>query len=200
MSWQDDGTLRTAFTAELLATEGPLGATSPDEGPAALVPSGLSGDLLARFAREPLTGGAAPDTASAVVVLKERAGGTEYRLTTDTTVHHPDGTLAVAGSASLDPATAAGGAPLRDGAWDLYVRLTALGWTKTAKLGSYRAPEVPEELTPVPHPTTQDRRITPYWTNPHRDLALRVAAPPAPKVPAPEPGLLNRLGRRLRRG
>ncbi|MFJ2648726.1 glycosyltransferase [Streptomyces sp. NPDC087420] len=200
VSWQDDGTLRTAFTAELLATEGPLGATSPAEGPAALVPSGLSDDLVARFAREPLTGGAAPDAASAVLVLRERAGGAEYRLTTDTTVHPTDGTLTVGGSASLDPATAAGGAPLRDGAWDLYVRLTALGWTKTAKLGSYRAPEVAEELTPVPHPATPDRLVTPYWTNPHRDLALRVAAPPAPKVPAPAPGLLNRLGRRLRRG
>ncbi|WP_446040502.1 glycosyltransferase [Streptomyces sp. SID1121] len=200
VSWQDDGTLRTAFTAELLATEGPLGATSPDEGPAALLPTGLSDDLAARFARAPLTGGAAPDAASAVLVLRERSGGTEYRLTTDTTVHRTDGTLTVAGSASLDPATAAGGAPLRDGAWDLYVRLTALGWTKTTKLGSYRAPDVPEELTPVPHPTAQDRRITPYWTNPHQDLALRVAAPPAPKVPAPAPSLINRLGRRLRRG
>ncbi|QIQ03165.1 glycosyltransferase family 2 protein [Streptomyces liangshanensis] len=201
VSWQRDGALRTAFTAELRTADGPLGTTSPDEGdddPPTLTSPGLSAALSARFARAPLTGGAAPGRASAVLVLRERAGGAEYRLATDATVHHADGTLTVAGSALLDPATAAGGAPLRDGAWDLYVRLTALGWTKTARLGSYRAPEVSATPPPpVPHPTTPDRRVTPYWTTPHRDLTLRVAPPPPTER---APGRLTRLIRRLRRG
>ncbi|WP_066943575.1 glycosyltransferase family 2 protein [Streptomyces lushanensis] len=197
LSWQDGGRLRIAFTAEPLAAGAPLGLTTTgDDGPA-LVPAGLSAALRERFAREPLTGGALPGKATAVLVLRERAGGAEHRLPTDVTVRHEDGALSVTGAALLDPATAVDGSPLEDGVWDLYVRLTALGWTKTARLGALRGPDVPERLTPVPHPAARDRRITPYWTNPQTDLSLRVAVPRAPEPKAP--GLLRRVGRRLRR-
>ncbi|MFE4171089.1 glycosyltransferase family 2 protein [Streptomyces sp. NPDC056909] len=197
LSWQDDGRLRIAFTAEPLAAGAPLGLTTTGEGEPALVPPGLSPALRERFAGEPLTGGASPGKATAVLVLRERAGGAEHRLPTDLTVRQDGTTLSVTGTALLDPATAVDGSPLKDGVWDLYVRLTALGWTKTARLGALRGPDVPERLTPVPHPTAPDRHITPYWTNPQTDLSLRVAAP---KPPEPRtPGLLRRVGRRLRR-
>ncbi|WP_052744563.1 glycosyltransferase family 2 protein [Streptomyces odonnellii] len=202
LSWDEGGALRVAFTAELLAAEGLLGLTTTGGGEPALSPAGLSPALLERFAHEPLTGGAAPGKATAVLVLRERAGGAEHRLPTDITVRHEDGALSVAGTALLDPATAVDGAPLGDGVWDLYVRFTALGWTKTARLGALRGPGVPERLAPVPHPTAPDRRITPYWTNPQTDLSLRVAVPKAPKPPEPaqpKPGLLRRVARRLRR-
>ncbi|MFJ1915343.1 glycosyltransferase [Streptomyces sp. NPDC088147] len=222
LSWLDGGgCLRIAFTGELHGADGPLGVTDTGTGAdmgtgggtgtgtggatdrEALAPAGLSPALRDRLAREPLTGGASPAKASVVLVLRERASGAEYRLPTKTTVFRPEGVLSVAGTARLDLATALDGAPLGDGVWDLSVRLTALGWTKSARLGSRRGPEVPERLTPVPHPTAPDRRVTPYWTNPRKDLSLRVAVPapePAP-APAPQsrtPGPLRRLARRLR--
>jgi hypothetical protein len=110
-----------------------------------------------------------------------------------------DGGLTVTGTADLYPATAVSGAPLADGVWDLSVRLTALGWTKSARLGSRRGTAVPEQLTAVAHPTAPDRRITPYWTKPQSDLSLRVAVPKPPKQQAPKPSLLRRVVRRLRR-
>ena len=107
------------------------------------------------------------------------------------------------GTAQLHPATAVDGAPLGDGLWDLYARLTALGWTKTARLGRLRGPAVSEQLSPVPHPKARDRQVEPYWTTPQQDLSLRVGVPGAPKPPTPQPapaeGLLSRLTRRLRR-
>ncbi|MFE2747927.1 glycosyltransferase family 2 protein [Streptomyces scopuliridis] len=218
LSWLDDGgCLRIAFTGELHGADGPLGVTDTaadtttgtDTGTRtrtdqeALAPAGLSPALRDRLAREPLTGGASPAKASVVLVLRERAGGAEYRLPTKTTVFRPEGVLSVAGTARLDLATALDGAPLGDGVWDLSVRLTALGFTKSARLGSRRGPEVPERLAPVPHPTARDRRVTPYWTNPQSDLSLRVAAPkpepsPTPATPSRTPGPLRRLARRLR--
>ncbi|WP_326610850.1 glycosyltransferase [Streptomyces scopuliridis] len=210
LSWLDDGgCLRIAFTGELHGADGPLGVTDTATGTArdtdqeALAPAGLSPALRDRLAREPLTGGAAPAKASVVLVLRERASGAEYRLPTKTTVFRPEGVLSVAGTARLDLATALDGAPLGDGVWDLSVRLTALGFTKSARLGSRRGPEVPERLTPVPHPTAQDRRVTPYWTNPQSDLSLRVAVPkpepaPTPATSSRTPGPLRRLARRLR--
>ncbi|MFD7284954.1 glycosyltransferase family 2 protein [Streptomyces sp. NPDC059863] len=207
LSWLNDGGgLRVAFTGELHGADGPLGVTDTGTDQEALAPAGLSPDLRDRLAREPLTGGASPAKASVVLVLRERASGAEYRLPTKTTVFRPEGVLSIAGTARLDLATALDGAALGDGVWDLSVRLTALGWTKSARLGSRRGPEVPERLTPVPHPTARDRRVTPYWTNPQRDLSLRVAVPepePVPHAratPAPAPGPLRRLARRLRRG
>ncbi|MFE2845273.1 glycosyltransferase family 2 protein [Streptomyces scopuliridis] len=224
LSWLDDGgCLRIAFTGELHGADGPLGVTdtatdtTTGTGTAtgtgtgtgtgtdqeALAPAGLSPALRDRLAREPLTGGASPAKASVVLVLRERAGGAEYRLPTKTTVFRPEGVLSVAGTARLDLATALDGAPLGDGVWDLSVRLTALGFTKSARLGSRRGPEVPERLAPVPHPTARDRRVTPYWTNPQSDLSLRVAVPkpepaPTPATPSRTPGPLRRLARRLR--
>ncbi|MFI6726629.1 hypothetical protein [Streptomyces atratus] len=55
-------------------------------------------------------------------------------------------------------------------------------------------------LTAVPHLTEQLLRITPYWTDPHRDLSLRVEVPNPPKpatpaTPSRKPGLLSRVVR-----
>ncbi|MEV6395960.1 glycosyltransferase [Streptomyces sp. NPDC051907] len=206
LSRQQGETIHLAFEAELHAADGPVGVAATSPGQYALAPAGLPQGLLDRFAGEPLTGGAAPGKATAVLVLRERGSGAEYRLRTETTVRGADGDspLTVRGTARLDPATAVGGAPLGDGVWDLSVRLSALGWTKSARLGARRGPQVPEELAAIAHPTERDRRITPYWTKPHGDLSLRVAVPkppkPAPAKPTPKPSLLRRVVRRLRRG
>lgn len=154
--------------------------------------------MLDRFTEESLTGGAVPEKATVTLVLRERDTGAEYRLATTSEVHRTiDGGLTVAGTAELDPASAAGGSALDDGPWDLYVRLTALGWTKTARLGRARTAEVSEELAAGPHPADPARTITPYWTRPHRDLSLRVETPAPVPVPRKQ-GLLRRAAKALK--
>lgn len=197
LGWKDDGALHLAFTAELRSGDRAIGVTTVGGDHHTLAPAGLPEPLLDRFAAERLTGGASPEKASVALVLRERGSGAEYRLRTESAVTPSDQGLTVTGTADLDPGTVVAGAPLGDGIWDLSVRLSALGWAKSARLGSVRADEVPEELTAVAHPTAPDRRITPYWTNPQRDLSLRVAVPKAPK-PAPKPGLLRRIARVVR--
>lgn len=207
LSWQDDGTMHIAFGAQLHAADGPVGVTTDDGDDGdrhVLTPTGLPRPLLDRFAAEPLTGGASPDKASVVLVLRERSSGAEYRMVTESTVVRGNGGLRVTGSTGLDPARAVAGSPLGQGVWDLSVRLNALGWTKSTRLGKVRAPEVPAQLTAVAHPTERTLRITPYWTNPHRDLSLRVEVPepPKPAAAAPRPRgsrLLGRVARIVRK-
>ncbi|MFE4057039.1 glycosyltransferase [Streptomyces sp. NPDC059096] len=181
----DDATLLVTFTARLRTAEGPLDVSPPDgEARRFLAPVGLDGPLPDLFAREPLTSGAHPDRASAVLVLRARESGKEHRVPTECTVAFTGGSgLSITGTASL---TAAG---LRAGVWDASVRLTALGWTKTARLGAHRGPDVPGE------PPAADR-IAPYWTTPGGELSFRVTAP-RPAGPRPRV-LLHRVSRRLR--
>ncbi|MEV7865114.1 glycosyltransferase family A protein [Streptomyces sp. NPDC088124] len=182
---RDDGVLRITFTAHLHAAEGPLDVTLPDgEARRSLAPVGLSRPLRERFAREPLTRSAHPDRASAVLVLRDRGTGKEHRLPTESTVAYTGGSgLSITGTA---PLAAAG---LRDGVWDASVRLTALGWTKTARLGAHRTPDLPEEL-----PTADG--VTPYRTTPGQDLSFRVTTP-RPAAPRTRI-LLHRVTHRLR--
>jgi hypothetical protein len=175
-----------------------------------LSPADLSPELRGRLAAEALTGPAEPARATAVLVLRERATGAQYPLSTaceaDREPVPADGgaealdTLAVTGTAVLDPGAVAPGTVLGDGAWDFHVRLTALGWTASARLGAGRLPEVTDALSWRPHPDGSDRRVTPYWTTPGSDLSLRVGRPkpPQPRQPAP-PRARNPLARALRR-
>lgn len=142
-----------------------------------------------------------------MLVLRERGSGAEHRLATESAVSWGEGPVSVSGTARLDPATARDGAPLGDGVWDLSVRLTALGWTKNARLGALRGPAVPPRPEPVPHPTSPDRRVIPYWTETHGELSLRVAKPKPPAAPGQPAGgrragagSLRRLVGKLRHG
>ncbi|MFE5092182.1 hypothetical protein ACFRCI_17760 [Streptomyces sp. NPDC056638] len=73
----------------------------------------------------------------------------------------------------------------------------------SAKCAALRSPNSSPPYR-VPHPTEQLLRITPYWTNPHRDLSLRVEVPKPPKpatpaTPSRRPGLLSRVVRIVRK-
>jgi hypothetical protein len=207
VEWRDDGTLAVAFTARPAADGRPLELLAGQD---RLSPAGLPAELRGRLAAEALTGPAEPARATAVLVLRERATGAQYPLPTACeAVREPvpaDGgaealdTLAVTGTAVLDPGAVAPGTVLGDGAWDFHVRLTALGWTASARLGAGRLPEVTDALSWRPHPDGSDRRVTPYWTTPGSDLSLRVGRPkpPQPRQPAP-PRARNPLARALRR-
>jgi hypothetical protein len=196
--WWDDGTLSIGFTARPAADGRPIELAAGED---RLSPAALSDELRARLAAEALTGPTRPEGAKAVLVLRERATGAQYPLPTECeTVREPaqDGTdtLAVHGTAVLDPATAVSGTALADGAWDLHVRLNALGWTKTARLGAERLPNL--SLTHRPHPSDAGRTVTPYWTNPQQDLSLRVAGPKPPHPNPPTGNPLTRAARKLR--
>ncbi|MFC1417279.1 glycosyltransferase [Streptacidiphilus cavernicola] len=190
VSWHPEGTLRLRFTARLAADSGPVGVR-PDQD--VLVPSGLDPALLERFAAEPLSGTAAPGLGRAGIVLRRRADGGRHPLPTTTEVVRggPDGGLAVTGEAVLDPAAAASGEALADGAWDLWADLRILGRTGKVRVGADRAVGLAGPLPARPHPDGSGRTVGPYWTDPRQELSLRVGLP--------RPGLLRRTAGRLHR-
>ena len=73
------------------------------------------------------------------------------------------------GTAHLDPATAAGGAPLREGKQDLYVRVAAFGWSRLHRLGANRRGGItaPNLLVEASGRITQR-----FDTDPHRNLSV----------------------------
>ncbi|MFI6564242.1 glycosyltransferase family 2 protein [Streptomyces sp. NPDC050534] len=76
-------------------------------------------------------------------------------------------------TARLDPLTAANGVALDAGIWDVFVRITACGWTKDTRLGSVRSEEAGRgrRAAVVGSPA---RLVLPYWTDPHGNLSLDV--------------------------
>ena len=195
-----DGSFAVSFTAHLASDDQALELAAGED---RLSPSTLSDELRARLAAEDLTGPAAPDRAKAVLVLRERASGSQYHLDTICEIVREsaaEGTdsLTVRGTAVLDPATAVSGRALADGAWDFHVRLTALGWTKSARLGGRRGPGL--TLTERPHPEGGARTVARYWTKPQEDLSLRVGRPKPPQPKAPSvPAQRNPLARVVRK-
>lgn len=201
--WPADGTFEVDFTARPVADGRPLELLAGED---RIGPLSLSAGLRARLAAEPLTGPAQPARAKAVLVLRERATGAQYPLTTTCEVVREPGeegmeTLLVTGRAAFDPATVVSGAALADGAWDFHVRLTALGWTRTARLGADRPADPALTLAPRPHPDGDGRTVTPYWTKHQEDLSLRVGRPkPTGTASAsPQRGLVTRALGKLRR-
>ena len=188
--WHPDGTLRVRFAAGLAADAGPVGV-APDRD--VLVPTGLEAAVRDRFAAEELTGAAAPALGWAELKLRRRADGSRFALPTTTEVVRsgPGGGLEVTGEAVLDPATAAAGEALADGAWDLWAELGLLGRSNRARVGAEGATGPTGPLEQRPHPDGSGRTVGPYLTDPDRDLSLRVGRP--------RPGLLRRLAGILRR-
>jgi hypothetical protein len=77
-------------------------------------------------------------------------------------------------TATVDPATAAGGAPPAGGLWDAFVRVRLGGWTKECRLGP-----APAHDRPAPQAALAGgRTVLPYWTHPHGNLALAVDRAP----------------------
>ena len=78
------------------------------------------------------------------------------------------------GTVRLDPSTAAGGAPLRAGKQDLYVKVGCFSWSRQHRLGADRVAGVrgPELL--VQASGRIDHR---FDTDPHRNLSVNVGIP-----------------------
>ncbi|MFB8248875.1 glycosyltransferase family 2 protein [Streptomyces sp. NPDC055952] len=73
----------------------------------------------------------------------------------------------------IDPLSAAGGAPLEAGIWDVLIRISSCGWTKETRLGSVRSDEAGRgrRAAVVGSPA---HLVLPYWTDPHGNLSLDV--------------------------
>ena len=79
----------------------------------------------------------------------------------------------VTARASVDPLTAAAGSRLAHGIWDLFVRISANGWTKETRLGARRSAGVSTSLAGamVGEPA---EFVWPYWTEGYDNIALDV--------------------------
>ncbi|WP_327721170.1 glycosyltransferase [Streptomyces sp. NBC_00490] len=175
VEWQD-GTLRVALRTEFTSGGEPM--LFPAQGvPATGGPpldateaiAWVSADSVARFG-----------TASGDLLLRERASAAQHFQSvqvTRETVPEGDGDqvrLVLRVTATVDPATAAGGAPPAGGLWDAFVRVRLGGWTKECRLGP-----APAHDRPAPQAALAGgRTVLPYWTNPHGNLALAVDRAP----------------------
>ncbi|MEW2405256.1 glycosyltransferase family 2 protein [Streptomyces griseoviridis] len=170
LDWRE-GLLSVDFTAEFTAAGTPLvlsGAGAPPDGPPADVPAAVArvgADAVARFA-----------TATADLLLRERSSGAQYfqpvEVTREIVPVEESGQvrLVLRATANVDPATAAGGGPLRGGLWDLYARVRLGGWTKECPIGP--GPRKARAATRAA--VTAGRVVLPYWTDRYGHLALDV--------------------------
>ncbi|WP_405687976.1 glycosyltransferase family 2 protein [Streptomyces sp. NBC_00057] len=176
LEW-DGGALRVGFTAEYQADGEPM--TFRIEGDKALLNPPLAQDTLDTVAGLGVSTVATVDAAKVDLVVRERTTAAEFFQPVDFTrerISSEDGTtfrLVLRAEATIAPETAANGAPLGDGIWDILIRISACGWTKEVRLGSARAEEVESgrrgALSGEPR-----RLVLPYWTEPHGNLSLDV--------------------------
>lgn len=116
------------------------------------------------------------DTANGDVVVRHRELRDEWYLPQPLTVTlEPAGAgqqVVWRGTATVDPATAAGGAPLREGKQDFYLRVGIFGWARQQRLGADRREGmVVPDLLAEPGGRLTER----FDTDPHGNLSLNVA-------------------------
>lgn len=177
LAWED-GTLKLAFTAGLKAGDEPVHYVREGGDELIGLPEGLdSPEALAQLGVKPL---AAADRAKAELVVRERSSAAEFYQPVEFTRERVDGPragefrLVLRGTAAVTPGTAAGGAPLGAGVWDVLVRVHQSGWNKNVRLGSVRTEAVTAGREPavVGEPA---QVVVPYWTA-HGNLSLDVGA------------------------
>ncbi|MHB9857280.1 glycosyltransferase family 2 protein [Streptomyces sp. YIM S03343] len=172
VGWHD-GRVRIGFDTEYTAAKAAM--TFPVGGERTPV-EGAPGRLDEAVERLGADAEAAFGKARADLVLRERTTSASHFQKVDITRERvPAGMdgrvrLVLHCTADLDPATAAGGAPVHEGLWDLYVRLTVGGRTKECRLGPAPQPHRPEP----PAGVIAGRVVLPYWTTSHADLSLDV--------------------------
>ncbi|MDT0433793.1 MULTISPECIES: glycosyltransferase family 2 protein [Streptomyces] len=170
VAWRD-GLLEVGFAAEFTAAGTPLvlsGGGAPPDGPPPDVPAAVArvgADSVARFA-----------TGTADLLVRERASGAQYfqpvEVSREIVPVEDSGQvrLVMRATATVDPATAAGGDPLRAGLWDLVARVRLGGWTKECRIGP--GPRKARAATRAA--VTAGRVTLPYWTDRHGQLSLDV--------------------------
>ncbi|MFI8192559.1 glycosyltransferase family 2 protein [Streptomyces sp. NPDC085946] len=167
VEWQDDGTLRIAFTAEYASAGEPMtfpagaAGTPLREAPrdVAEAVAWVGAETAARFGQ-----------ATADLLLRRRSDAAQYfqpvEFTRETVPVGDDGErvrLVLRATAAVDPAALPAG-----GVWDAVVRVKLGGWTKECRLGP--APRADRPAPPAG--VVGGRAFLPYWTVPHGNLSL----------------------------
>ncbi|MFI0508767.1 glycosyltransferase family 2 protein [Streptomyces sp. WSLK1-5] len=168
----DGGVLRVGLSAELTSHGTPM--TFPAEGSSAPItePPASVEEAVDRVGAHSVAGF---KRATVELLLRERASSAQYFQPvefTRETVPAEDGRvrLVLRGTAALDPASAADGAPLDAGLWDVFVRVKLGGWTKQSRLG----PVSLKGGTAAEAGVAGGRVVLPYWTAKQGTLALDV--------------------------
>ncbi|MFJ1967849.1 glycosyltransferase family 2 protein [Streptomyces sp. NPDC087903] len=172
VQWHGDA-LRIALSAEYASGGEPMtfpadGRATPLENPpkdAAAAGAWVVADTVAAF-----------EKATVDLLLRERSSAAQYfqpvKFTRESVAAGADGRvrLVLHATATVDPAIAAGGAPLGGGLWDVFIRVKLGGWTKECRLGP-----VPRAGQTATSPAVAGGRVVlPYWTKPPGNLALDV--------------------------
>ncbi|MGW1798564.1 glycosyltransferase family 2 protein [Streptomyces sp. NPDC001984] len=171
VEWQG-GTLRVGFTTEFKSKGKPL--TFPADGcagPSDTPPADLD-EAIARLGTAAVDGF---EKATVDLIVRDRASAASFFQPVEVTrerVPADDGRirLVLHATATVDPGTAAGGAPLHGGLWDLYVRVGLGSWTKECRLGPAPKQGRPRPVAGV----VAGRVVLPYWTKQHDNLSLDV--------------------------
>ncbi|WP_413753667.1 glycosyltransferase [Streptomyces sp. R-74717] len=176
LKW-DAGRLGAAFTAEYQTDGEPM--TFRTEGEKDLLNLPLAQDTLDAVVSLGASPLATAAKARVDLVVRERTTAAEFFQPVEFTrerIPSDDGTtfrLVLRAEGTIDPESAANGAPLGDGIWDVLIRISSCGWTKETRLGSARAENVETgrrgALSGEPR-----RLVLPYWTEPHGNLSLDV--------------------------
>ncbi|MGW7563268.1 glycosyltransferase family 2 protein [Streptomyces sp. NPDC054757] len=178
LAWEGDA-LKLAFTAGLRAGDEPVHYVREGGDELIGLPDGLdSPEMLAQLGVKPLD---AADRAKVELVVRERSSAAEFYQPVEFTRERVDGPragdfrLVLRGTATVTPGTAAGGAPLGTGIWDVLVRVHQSGWNKNVRLGSVRSDAVTagRQAALVGEPA---QLVAPYWTAAHGNLSLDVGA------------------------
>ncbi|MFI5683282.1 glycosyltransferase family 2 protein [Streptomyces sp. NPDC051636] len=169
--WRD-GRLRISFTAEYHSAGRALTFAADGTGaPADDAPRDLD-EATAWLGAAAVDGF---EKATADLILRDRASSASFFQPVELTrerVPAEDGRirLVLRGTATVDPAGAAGGAPLHTGLWDAYVRVGLGGWTKDCRLGPAPRHGRPALCAGV----VAGRVVLPYWTKQYENFSLDV--------------------------
>ncbi|WSQ07240.1 glycosyltransferase [Streptomyces sp. NBC_01231] len=168
----EDGALKIDLTAEYRLGGRPMTFPADRTGAA---PTGPPRDVTDAVGRVSADSVEQFGKATADLLVRERASSAQYFQPVEFTreivpVEDGEGVrLVLRATATVDPASAAGGIAPGNGLWDVFVRVKLGGWTKECRLG------------PMPHKgraaasagVVADRVLLPYWTD-RGHLALDV--------------------------
>ncbi|MET7696432.1 glycosyltransferase [Streptomyces sp. NPDC005485] len=177
LSW-DNGKLSIAFTAEY--TSGGAPVTFRADGDKDLLAPPLPQSILDVIALAGADTSAPLGKSKVDLVVRERDTAAEFFQPVELTrekaaVEGRDGYFRqlLRATAKVDPLTAANGAELDDGIWDVLIRISSCGWAKEARLGSVRSDDARQGRTGALVGSRQ-RLVLPYWTDPHGNLSLDI--------------------------
>ncbi|MCX5418447.1 glycosyltransferase family 2 protein [Streptomyces sp. NBC_00078] len=172
VEWRD-GALRIDFSAEFTADGSPLtfpggGVQTSLDGPPENIAAAIAcvgADTVARFSQATLD-----------LLVRERASAAQYfqpvEVTREIVPVEDSGRvrLVLRATATVDPAGAVDGTPLRGGLWDTYARVRLGGWSMESRIG----PGPRKARAATSGGVVGGRVVLPYWTDQHGNLSLDV--------------------------